>query len=368
MTEQERLLELSKYNIMDTPPDDELDELAQIASVIFNTPISLVSLVDEKRQWLKAKVGIDIEETPRQNSFCQHALHSPNEVLVVNDALDDERFKNNPLVLDSPNIRFYAGAPIETPQGAVLGTLCIIDDKPRCLSDFQKKALQLLAKKAMSLLERRRLIIEQADKIGSDAARLKKLTDYVPGVIFQFEINESGKMSFSFISKGIANVHSRLTPQLLEAYPNQFFSVIHPDDVVLVQKSISEALREKDIWKVEFRILSDSGKTTWHFADSILERNRQGAITWYGTLQDITERKEYSRTLEQILFDISHVLRKPIANMVNLVTIIQDYGLDEETQKEYINMLKAVADELDEYTRQLNDDYHILREKKKESN
>ncbi|WP_247235745.1 GAF domain-containing protein [Telluribacter sp. SYSU D00476] len=365
MTEEERLRELSKYSILDTPPEKELDELAQIASAIFNTPISLVSLVDEKRQWFKAKVGIDVEETPRQYSFCQHALHTPNEVLVVNDALDDERFRNNPMVVGEPNIRFYAGAPLETPQGAVLGTVCIIDDKPRDLPEIQKKALQLLAKRAMDLLEKRRLIIEQANKIESDAVRLKKLTDYVPGVIFQFEINESGRMSFSFVSKGITKVHRKLTPELLEASPNHFFTVIHPDDIAHVQGSINEALRDKNVWKVEFRIISEEEKTTWHFVDSVLERNKDGAITWYGMLQDVTERKEYARTLEQILFDISHVLRKPIANMVNLVTIIQDYGLDEETQKEYMSMLKAVSDELDIYTRQLNDDYHLLREKNK---
>ena len=116
MNEQNRLQELKSYKILDTLPEKELDELAEIASVICDTPISLVSFIDEKRQWFKARKGIEAQETPREDAFCQHTLQTPKEVLVVNDPLNDERFKNNPLVLGNPHIRFYAGAPLETPR------------------------------------------------------------------------------------------------------------------------------------------------------------------------------------------------------------------------------------------------------------
>lgn len=147
MNEYLRLQELESYHIMDTLPDNELDELVEIAAAILDTPISLISLVDSERQWFKVNKGLEARQTPRQDAFCQHALHNPKEVLVVEDPLTDERFRENPLVLGDPNIRFYAGAPLESPNGQVLGTLCVIDNKPRKISNQQKKLCSSLRKK-----------------------------------------------------------------------------------------------------------------------------------------------------------------------------------------------------------------------------
>lgn len=361
MNEQERLQELLNYEVLDTPAETELDELAQIASAICDTPISLVSLIDQDRQWFKASVGLDVKETPREDSFCQHALHNPEEVLVVENSLQDQRFKENPLVLGDPHIRFYAGAPLKTPTGNVLGTLCIIDNKPRKLSEKQKNALKLLAKKAMDYLNDRKLLIHQSRHIELSALKLKKLTDQAPGVIYQFEMSPAGEMSFTFVSKGIAKLHPQLSVEKLMQQPEIAFSIVHPDDLSTVQESIQVSFETLTLWNVEYRIVLDNGGISWHWGYAKPERKEDGTVVWYGTFQDITNVKEYEEALEQISFDISHVLRRPVSTMLGLTAIIEKEEMDEAGFKEYAGYIKVVSEELERFTRQLNEVY----EKKK---
>jgi GAF domain-containing protein len=132
--EPDRLRALRGYEILDTPPEQAFDDLTLLASVICETPISLVSLVDAQRQWFKSKVGLDVPETSRDVAFCAHAILDPQEVLVVTDATADQRFAENPLVTGDPQIRFYAGAPIAPASGHAVGTLCVLDRKPRELT------------------------------------------------------------------------------------------------------------------------------------------------------------------------------------------------------------------------------------------
>jgi diguanylate cyclase (GGDEF)-like protein len=144
LDEVERLIELRSLGILDTPPEERFDRITRIAQRLFRVPIVLVSLVDEDRQWFKACVGLETEETPREVSFCAHAIMS-DDVLHVPDALQDERFRENPLVTGEPKIRLYAGAPIESPKGHKLGTLCVIDREPRQLTDDDLATLRDLA-------------------------------------------------------------------------------------------------------------------------------------------------------------------------------------------------------------------------------
>jgi GAF domain-containing protein len=154
--ETERLAALRGYAVLDTPPEEAFDRVVQLVAAILDVPIALVSLVDEHRQWFKAKVGLDASETPREQSFCAHAILS-DEILQVPDATEDPRFADNPLVTARPGgIRFYAGAPLEVPGGHRLGTLCAIDTRPRELDERQRQVLRDLAALAADQLELRR--------------------------------------------------------------------------------------------------------------------------------------------------------------------------------------------------------------------
>jgi GAF domain-containing protein len=153
--EAKRLKVLWQYEVLDTVPEEVFDDLTELAAQICEAPIALISLVDEKRQWFKSRVGTTVNETSRDISFCAHAI-TQNDLFIVPDALRDERFARSPLVTSDPKIRFYAGAPLITPDGHALGTLCVIDKIPRELRLEQKQALRTLARHVVSQLELRR--------------------------------------------------------------------------------------------------------------------------------------------------------------------------------------------------------------------
>jgi len=141
-----RLEALKGYNLLDTLPEDIYDDITQLASEICRVPISLISLVDEDRQWFKSKQRLAPDETIRDYSFCAHAILNPSETFIVPDAREDDRFSDNPLTTGQPRVVFYAGVPLVNPEGYPLGTLCVIDTRPRTLTENQLLSLQALAR------------------------------------------------------------------------------------------------------------------------------------------------------------------------------------------------------------------------------
>ena len=149
---------LASYAILDTDPEPAFDDLNLLASFVCKTPIAMITLVDEHRQWFKSRVGISVEETSRDIAFCSHAILQ-EDIFIVPDALLDERFRDNPLVGGEPHIRFYAGVPLINQEGYALGTLCVIDKMPRDLSATEKEALKALSRLVLGQMELRRNLV-----------------------------------------------------------------------------------------------------------------------------------------------------------------------------------------------------------------
>jgi anti-sigma regulatory factor (Ser/Thr protein kinase) len=175
--EKDRLAALRRYRILDTEPEQSFDDLAALASHICGTPMALITLLDERRQWFKSRVGVSIAETSRAVSFCTHAIQQHN-LFIVGDAHQDARFKENPFVTGDPAIRFYAGAPLVTPDGHALGTLCVLDRTPRTLNRDQLEALDALRRQVQSQLELRLNLMEleralaERDRAEAEQAKL----------------------------------------------------------------------------------------------------------------------------------------------------------------------------------------------------
>jgi PAS domain S-box-containing protein len=287
--ETARLDALQRYAILDTLPEQEFDDLSRLAALICGTPIAMVSLVDADRQWFKSKVGLDSSETPRDIAFCAHAILQP-DVMVVPDALDDERFRNNPLVTGEPHVRFYAGAPLVTQEGYALGTLCVMDRVPRDLSQEQKDALNALGNLVVTQLELRRSVADL-----SKAIRERRLTEEELDQLFTLSLDMLCIAGFDGYFKRINPAWEKVlgvpTAELLSKPYNEF---VHPDD---------RAKTEAEAQKIDEGELAISFENRYRCAD--------GSYRWllwnatpsmeqklvFAVARDITQRKEAERRM-----------------------------------------------------------------------
>jgi PAS domain S-box-containing protein len=289
--EADRLRELASYGLLDTPPEAEFDRIARLAAKVANAPIALVCLVDARRQWFKAKVGLELAETPRDLAFCAHAILG-DAPMSVGDALADPRFASNPLVAGPPHIRAYAGAPLVTPRGHRLGTVCVIDVVPRTFTAEELGLLRELADLVVDRMEPRRAMAGK----GVVPAHVDSLLDGLPGTIFQCEIWGDARVRYTYVSEGISAL-AGATPEAVIADPELFLSRVPPDDRAAIDAEVAAAQREGRNNYIAYRVRAPRG-LRWIESSARPVASRDGHTVWTGYLLDITERVAQHGVLE----------------------------------------------------------------------
>jgi PAS domain S-box-containing protein len=318
--EAERLVTLHGLGILDTRPEPAYDELSALAAHICQTPVALISLVDEHRQWFKSRVGWTPTETPREAAFCAHAILQP-DLMVVPDTLADERFANNPLVTSPSGIRFYAGAALVTDEGLALGTLCVLDHEPRGLTAEQGRALRALSHQVVAQLRLRQQLTEQ-ERINAELARANQALEAEITGRQQAEhaLRESKRQLNSLVSElpGLAYrcladkdwtalyAAGRFAPIAgidaadLVSGRTKYGDILHPDDAERSARTVAEALARRETYENEHRIFDRNGQVKW-----ILSRGH-GVFAEDGSLRfleglniDVTERKRVEEELRK---------------------------------------------------------------------
>ena len=254
LSEARRLAVLNAYQVLDTPPDPTLDTLTRLASRLIGVPVALVSLVDERRQWFKSRHGLQASQTPREVAFCDHVVRS-GEPLVVEDALADPRFRDNPLVTGDPYVRFYAGVPLRVPQGVVLGTLCAIDHQPRALDAEQLQTLRELGDLAVQ-----QLVLHQRER-ALQAAESELQQHH------RFFENSQDLNCVASIDGRFLALNPRWT-QLLghsrqELMAQPFLAFVHPEDLEGTTRAMADLRDDRTVKRFRNRYRCQDGSYRW---------------------------------------------------------------------------------------------------------
>lgn len=338
--EEERIDALRSYEILDTDFETSFDRMVELACFVCKTPISAISLVDEDRQWFKAISGLDARETPRDVAFCAHAILQ-SDVFVVPDATQDHRFADNPLVLSSPDIRFYAGVPLVTSDGLPLGTLCVIDTVPRQLDSAQIEALKTLADQTMAQLDLRLSVRKTKDYV--DALKLAEMVyrNSSDGMVVTDEANRiiAINPAFSMLTGYTQDEVVGKNPSLLKS---------GLQDLAFYQK-MWDVITRTGVWQGEIWNRRKNGEVYAELLTVNAIRNADGSIFRYVALfSDVTERKQLDEQLqahkdelvrsnaelEQFAYVASHDLRQPLRTVCSYLSLLEKSLADRLNDKE----------------------------------
>jgi|TARA_R100000935_G_scaffold21946_1_gene40666 signal transduction histidine kinase len=285
---------LRSYSILDTLPESDYDNITKIAAEICGTPISLISLIDDKRQWFKSHHGLDATETPKEYAFCGHAINTPNDVFIVQDARKDERFHDNPLVTGDPHVIFYAGVPLVSEAGLPLGTLCVIDHKPNLLSQSQISSLSALSNQVINLLE------------------LRKSKQQLERTIMELEEKNEGLERFAVVA-----AHDLKTPlinisSLAQLFQNQYKDILDSEGLEMLEMIIGSSgnligLIDGLLQYSKSESLLREGKSDIEL--QMLRTDLEGLFNYDHQLKlvlksDLTKIKAHKTALHQILINL----------------------------------------------------------------
>jgi len=283
--EADRLKAVEAYAILDTPREQDFDDIARMASEILQVPIAVVNFIGADRQWFKAEIGLGVRETPRDIAICNHAILQPG-VFVVPDTTRDERFQNNPLVTGDPHLRFYAGALLETPEGLPLGTMCVLDYKPRELSEHESFVLRMLARQVMTQLDLRRALREK----NKSEERLTLALD-ASGFVGTWDWDVVADRVIAdprFVTIFGGDPASSKTGVPVAEY----IKAIHPEDLERVKRAIGRAMQSGDPFQSEYRLLQGDGTVRWIDARGRCRFDADGKPARFpGVAVDITDLK-----------------------------------------------------------------------------
>lgn len=309
--ELKRLAAVEQLEILDTENDPDFDDLVKMAALIFNVPISTVTIIDRDRQWFKASVGLSVRETPREIAFCHQAIQQ-KEPLIVSDTKKDTRFANNPLVTEQPHLGFYAGVPLRNAEDLAIGTFCIMDSVPKTLSSKDIDILKVLANQAAKLLE----LMAERNKLRDLVAEKEQINQQLEEIRqrWQFAIEGSGDgvwdwnilSNEAFFSKTWKEMLGYNTNDIDNTYA-AWESLIHPEDLPRVLKTLSDHLdTQHNEYKLEMRMRCKDSSYKWILSRGLVVEFDHGGLPkrMVGTHADISLRKQTEEMIwKQANFD-----------------------------------------------------------------